>query len=128
MIELGYVEHEPALRFNHKKQLFVDNAILTDWWKVTRIQEKVCKHPDNPVLVGDKPWETSETGESQIMPSSIIYDSEALLYKLWYHSDSQLTNGSVLYAESEDGIHWLKPDLGLIELEGNRKNNQGWIF
>ena len=30
------------------------------------------------------------------------------------------------YAESADGIHWTKPDLGLIEYEGSRENNLVW--
>ncbi len=27
------------------------------------------------------------------------------------------------YAESDDGIHWIKPELGLVELNGNKRNN-----
>ena len=27
------------------------------------------------------------------------------------------------YAESTDGIHWTKPDLGLVEWNGSRENN-----
>jgi hypothetical protein len=27
------------------------------------------------------------------------------------------------YAESDDGIHWTKPELGLVEFNGNTKNN-----
>src|SRR5262249_43829453 len=27
------------------------------------------------------------------------------------------------YAESTDGVHWTKPDLGLVELKGNTHNN-----
>jgi hypothetical protein len=29
----------------------------------------------------------------------------------------------VCYAESSDGIHWIKPNLGLVEFHGNRNNN-----
>ena len=27
------------------------------------------------------------------------------------------------YAESRDGFHWVKPELGLFEFEGSKKNN-----
>ena len=27
------------------------------------------------------------------------------------------------YAESKDGVNWTKPDLGLVEFNGNKKNN-----
>ncbi len=30
------------------------------------------------------------------------------------------------YAESTDGIHWEKPNLGIIEFEGNKDNNIVW--
>ena len=30
----------------------------------------------------------------------------------------------VSYAESTDGIHWHKPDLGVLEVDGSRKNNR----
>ena len=29
----------------------------------------------------------------------------------------------ICYAESEDGLHWRKPELGLIEFNGNTRNN-----
>ena len=29
----------------------------------------------------------------------------------------------VCYAVSKDGIHWEKPELGLVEFDGNKKNN-----
>ena len=31
--------------------------------------------------------------------------------------------GRVCYAVSKDGIHWEKPELGLVECNGNRRNN-----
>ena len=27
------------------------------------------------------------------------------------------------YAESDDGVHWTKPDLGLVEYNGGTRNN-----
>ena len=27
------------------------------------------------------------------------------------------------YAESKDGVNWTKPELGLVEFNGNKKNN-----
>ncbi len=36
------------------------------------------------------------------------------------------------YAESSDGVHWTKPDLGLVEVDGSKHNNvildDGWQF
>ena len=30
------------------------------------------------------------------------------------------------YAESDDGIHWTKPKLGIIEFNGSSENNLVW--
>lgn len=30
---------------------------------------------------------------------------------------------NICYAESRDGVHWDKPDLGLVEFDGNKHNN-----
>lgn len=30
---------------------------------------------------------------------------------------------SLAYAESDDGVHWVKPNLGLVDFEGSKENN-----
>lgn len=74
---------------------------------------------------------------------NVIYDAEAKLYRLYYtlfiKDDSSLNNdremrkkGSytiakrrtgLAYAQSTDGIHWEKPNLGLVDFEGSTENN-----
>src|SRR5262249_32938230 len=51
-------------------------------------------------------------------------------YRMWYvaGSDDGLVNKvdtsfRPAYAESQDGIHWIKPELGLTEFAGNKRNN-----
>jgi len=50
-------------------------------------------------------------------------------YRMWYYSVSlgdkpgDLNQGPVCYAESDDGIHWVKPNLGQMEFKGSRNNN-----
>lgn len=58
-------------------------------------------------------------------------------YRMWYyacHWDTSpnptgdnlcgdLREGPVCYAESEDGLHWIKPQLGQVEWRGCRANN-----
>ncbi len=58
------------------------------------------------------------------------------MYRMWYyacHWDADrkggdplcpgLIEGPVCYAESADGLHWVKPHLGQVEWRGNRANN-----
>jgi hypothetical protein len=52
-------------------------------------------------------------------------------FRMWYSakSDRTISTGNltpsarVAYAESDDGIHWTKPDLGLTEFNGSKHNN-----
>ncbi len=97
----------------------------------------VCKHPDNPLLKGDRPWEQSM---DNIYPN-VIYDG--VKYRCWYgvflkdpvreyygdrfheapNSAFYEREHGLCYAESIDGITWHKPALGLCEYNGDRQNN-----
>jgi len=50
-------------------------------------------------------------------------------YRMWYYSVSlrkkpaDLQQGPVCYAESADGVHWTKPNLGQVEIGGSKDNN-----
>jgi len=51
-------------------------------------------------------------------------------FRMWYMAGADAGNLNSVdtgfrpaYAESTDGIHWTKPDLGLTEFAGNRHNN-----
>src|SRR4029453_15608826 len=78
---------------------------------------QVEKHPANPILHADRPWESG--GLSYLCA---YYDEEEKVYKLWYESRQQ-DQGTLCYATSNDGIHWTKPSLGLVEFAGSTDNN-----
>ncbi len=53
-------------------------------------------------------------------------------FRMWYLGmiQKELERGQapgwwrpMCYAESTDGVHWTKPDLGLVELKGSKHNN-----
>lgn len=85
------------------------------------------KYPDNPVVRRGPPGTPDEFGVQ--FYGSIIRDND--LFRLWYVAvDRELERNSrcvrcwrPAYAESRDGIHWEKPDLGLVEYKGNKTNN-----
>lgn len=59
---------------------------------------------------------------------SIIHDSGK--YRMWYVAfDDQVDHAvkserwRAAYAESVDGVNWVKPELGLVEFRGSKKNN-----
>jgi len=86
------------------------------------------RHPANPVLRrggagAPDSWAVQFYG-------SVIRVGD--VYRMWYVAagedrlDKSVPRSSpwrVAYAESRDGVHWTKPDLGLVEYAGNRDNN-----
>jgi len=113
------------LELTDAPQLFVDfdQVDLVD--NVVRTFYPAEKHPANPVLHKEKPWE-QERGTW----GSVIYDDQARLFKTWYGGESGrlMPNGSgprhvMCYATSMDGVHWDRPNLGLYEMMGTRENN-----
>jgi len=70
------------------------------------------------VLKPDKPWE-DPFGCACPM---VIYDSDDSIFKMWYWNSKD--GLSDLYATSEDGLHWEKPILNLVEIDGSTENNK----
>ena len=78
---------------------------------------KLCVEPatkSEPLLVADRPWEGDTIGWSQVM-----FDDGR--YRMWYSTYKPVEH--LCYAESLDGMHWEKPELGIIEFEGSTQNN-----
>jgi len=79
------------------------------------------KHPDNPIVPRGKP---GDPDAHRAETPAVIYDGGR--WRMWYvaltgtdwHRESR-----VAYAESDDGLIWRKPELGLSEFNGSRKNN-----
>lgn len=94
--------------------------------KVTLVQAD--KHPANPV-VRRGPAGSPDFGHA-ILYGSVIHVNGK--FRMWYlgMSEQELKAGQapgwwrpMCYAESDDGVHWTKPDLGLYEFNGNKHNN-----
>lgn len=108
-----------VINLKSHRELFVD-YFLIDRMEETRL---VLHEPrdEGSVLKFDKPWEGPFCGYS-----TVINDGEK--YQLYYRgvptagTDGN-SNETTCYAESKDGIHWLKPELGIFEVNGTRKNN-----
>ncbi len=66
-----------------------------------------------PLILPDRPWEKQGIGYTS---GTYFTDGK---YTMHYFSYM----GFHCIAESYDGFHWSKPDLGLIEFEGSKKTN-----
>lgn len=87
--------------------------------------------PQEAVFAADKPWEGNTSAYY-----TLIDDTDGKgggKYRLYYrgsHWDVQAKKAThpevTCYAESTDGIHFTKPELGLFEFEGSKANNIVW--
>ena len=94
--------------------------------KLTMMQAD--KHPANPVLKHG-PEGAPDHGHA-IMYGSVLHIGGK--FRMWYLGMTQtvIEKGQapgwwrpMCYAESDDGVIWTKPDLGLVEFNGSKKNN-----
>ncbi len=103
-----------------------DDRVVEDRWLVERFAVQPQRHPGNPLIVKDHPWE----GTGPHLGGSVLYDASETLFRMWYsvfdphaYKNKLPFSYNVCYVESEDGIHWRKPPLGLFDFQGSRDNN-----
>jgi hypothetical protein len=74
------------------------------------------KHPENPVLLPGEPhqWDSLQVS----WPGTVLHDAAAGLFRCWYSGFDAVQSAERWwkpgYAESEDGVHWRKPELGQV--------------
>jgi len=109
----------------YQRQLLMDSYVVDDWWDCRRTVHQPEKLSENPLIVPREPWEMM--GPAYL---TSFYDEQIERFRLWATAnDSALGGGKGelsrrgIYYESEDGIHWQAPDLGLIEFNGSKANN-----
>jgi len=108
-------------------ELFVEDSLVDE---VSGDAELVLHRPveREVAIVHDRPWEGNAS-----LYHTIFRDGD--LYRMYYRgSGYQIVDGGlafrhkqvVCYAESDDGIHWRKPNLGIVQFDGSTQNNIIW--
>ena len=109
----------PPINIAATKRLTWDDSLL-DKADGIRFEMHQPRRTGERNLVGDKPWESWQIGGM----SSLLHENGK--FRLWYGVSHGIRHGeeyAVAYAESDDGIRWTKPELGLVEYAGSKKNN-----
>jgi len=109
----------------YKTELFLDNQMIEASPGVARRLHSAKKHLLNPVV---RPARWCEG--DYLEPYTTMYDEDEKLFKMWARAGSDAKSGYIggnaacmVYYTSTDGIHWDKPDLGIIEVNGRRDHN-----
>ena len=115
---------EPLTLGEHgtQRELFVDEHMIADM--TGGVKQFLHKpEPKEVVFITDAPWEGNTSAYY-----TIFRDGD--LFRMYYrasHWDTETKKEThrevTCYAESRDGLHWVKPKLGLFEFNGSRENN-----
>ncbi|MFN0055009.1 MAG: hypothetical protein ACKV0T_22790 [Planctomycetales bacterium] len=130
--EAALVAAEPV-EIGSRRELFIDRALIE---RLERRGELRLHHPTprEVALTFELPWEGNASGYATVFQDGDIY-------RMYYRGHRyiidppplrQAQGEVVCYAESRDGVHWVKPELGLFDWpptqdnSGVKKNNIIW--
>ncbi|MCD2422676.1 hypothetical protein LQ567_07885 [Niabella pedocola] len=107
------------LMLGNNRELFVDQYLIDSLHQLT--QQLQHPHNEGVVLTFDHPWEGNFCGYGTII-------KDAHTFRMYYRGVRQAIkdggdNEVTCYAESTDGIHWVKPSLGIYTINGTAANN-----
>ena len=116
---------ENTLPIDSRHQLFLDNDLVHRTLLVRRVVHQPVRHPGNPVLELDRPWETESCSIIPPASGTVLYDEEEHCFKMWYLAASGPDRDDLVfcYAVSDDGLSWEKPNLNRYEWRGSKANN-----
>lgn len=123
----GGASAEAPINIGSRLELMVDDHLIERMNGGARL----VLHPPTPrevAIVMDKPWEGSGCGYMTVFQDGdlyrMYYRGAHVVYTLdGYHETHQEVT---CYAESTDGVRWVKPELGLCDFGGSKKNNIVW--
>ena len=98
--------------------LFVDGSMIARKEGVVR-RTHPCRKLPQPVISGLESWQAPSDDERVYIYGTVLPAEEGDGLRMWYMRDPD----RVLYAESEDGVTWHRPELGLVENDGSTRNN-----
>lgn len=104
-----------ALDVGDRKQLFIDDRFIESSRDVTLTMNQPTKV--GPVILPDRPWENRRVG---FCDSVIEHEGTFMLF---YSCMARGKGIPVCLATSQDGVHWEKPSLGVIDFGGSKDNN-----
>jgi hypothetical protein len=114
-----------AISIGSRRELFVDDYLIDTLTGGAR-QQLHQPVPCEIALTHDAAWEGTGSGYHSVFQDGDLY---RMYYKAWHldvGKDKLNTERHPLfccYAESDDGIVWRKPMLGLHEFQGSKQNN-----
>lgn len=113
-----HILHTALVELGNRREIFVDHYLIQELKGAQLVMH--APRDEGAVIHFDKPWET-------LAPAYITILKDGDLYRAYYRGGHQRADGkksdNTCYAESNDGIRWEKPNLGIIDAAGSKDNN-----
>ena len=114
---------EDPIEIGSRRELFVDKALIhrTTGQLSLRLHHPI---PRETVLVYDAPWEGNSTNYHCIFKDGDRFRMYYLTRNVSFQNKQLRVEGlRFCLVESEDGVHWRRPNLGTHEFDGSTDNN-----
>ena len=117
---------EGPIRIGDSRQLLVDDYLIAKRENLTLLLHAPEKK--QIVMRRDAPWEGSGSDFERFIRDGKIIRMYYMATKLTIEGGTKMGNQPTYacYAESVDGITWTRPDIGLFEFAGSKRNNIVW--
>ena len=120
----------PNLSVREARYLFLDLLEVDQMQGLVQAINQGEKYLQNPVMEGTPgTWDHPRLEYN----GTVMFDQKTDLWRMWYSGTEDEPAGlgmtgptdtrHVGYATSHDGIHWTKPNLGVIDYLGSKENN-----
>jgi len=107
-----------------RRELFVDQHLIE---RLDGVRLELHRPTRREVIFrSDAPWEGNGSAYQSVFQDG---DRFRIYYRGGHHPNSKAFRTSknswetLCVAESRDGIHWTRPELGIVEFDGSTKNN-----
>jgi hypothetical protein len=117
---------EEPFVLGERRALFVDEFLIA---RRDGLELRLhCPRPRETVLTFDAPWEGSGSDFERLIRDGNTIRMYYMATQLTSSDGTKIGGGEVYacYAESKDGVHWSRPDLGLWAFKGSKHNNIIW--
>jgi hypothetical protein len=111
---------EDPVAIGSRRELFVDRLLIE---KLEGASLRLhAPQPAGIALEFDQPWEGRFSAYI-----TVIHDETAKKFRMYYRGNTGVADGHpgecTCYAESDDGILWTRPKLGLHDINASKDNN-----
>lgn len=125
-VQAGMLPTEPV-EIGTTPQFLFDRYIVDNHWGVKYARQTVRRVFHQPKKYEKNPLISEDGGYA-----CVLKDDRSGRFRMWYQTwiaspvRGQAGRYAIAYAESEDGLSWTLPKLGLYEWKGNKENNIVW--